>query len=256
MSIISKLLLCMLFFSFLSVNAQKTDAKKIANNTQLTDTLKPKKKRSLLQKSIVPASLIGLGLMINNSDFEKNLQTDLRNSVGNDYEFPIDDYMLFVPIAQMYVADAFGMKAKNHWFDQTKYLFISNVLSTGISELLKSTITKMRPDGSDSHSFPSGHTTIAFTNAAVLQNEFQDTSVVFAYSGYAFAATTGAFRMINNKHYLSDVLVGAGIGIFVTQLVYHFEPFKNFNPFKKSKDISLFPQYKENTYGFYFSYTL
>lgn len=256
MKIIPKLLLCICFFAFLSVSAQKNDTKKTADNTQLTDTLKPKKKRSLLKKSIVPASLIGLGLIINNSDFEKNLQTDLRNSVGNDYSFPIDDYILFVPIAQMYVADAFGMKAKNHWFDQTKYLFISNVLSTGISELLKSTITKTRPDGSDSHSFPSGHTTIAFTNAAVLQNEFQETSTVFAYSGYAFATTTGVFRMLNNRHYLSDVLVGAGIGIFVTQLVYHFEPFKKFNPFKKSKDISLFPQYKENTYGFYFSYSL
>jgi len=256
MRIISKLFFGIYFFSFLSANAQKDETIKTIENVQLTDTLQLKKKRSLLKKSIVPASLIGLGLIINKSDFEKNRQTDLRNSVGNSYQFPIDDYLLFAPIVQMYAADAFGMKAKNHWFDQTKYLFISNVLSTGISELLKSTITKTRPDGSDSHSFPSGHTTIAFTNAAVLQNEFQDTSVVFAYSGYAFAATTGAFRMINNKHYLSDVLVGAGIGIFVTQLVYHFEPFKKFNPFKKSKDISLFPQYKENTYGFYFSYSL
>jgi len=255
MKIIPKFLLCLFFFSFLSVSAQKNETKKTINKIQLTDTLKPKKKPSLLKKSIVPASLIGLGLIVNNSDFEKNLQTDLRNGVGNDYEFPIDDYILFAPIVQMYAADAFGMKAKNHWFDQTKYLVISNVVATGISELLKSTITKKRPDGS-AHSFPSGHATIAFTNAAVLQNEFQETSTVFAYSGYAFAGATGVFRMLNNRHYLSDVLVGAGIGIFVTQLVYHFEPFKKFNPFKKSKDISLFPQYKENTYGFYFSYTL
>ena len=90
------------------------------------------------------------------------------------------------------------------------------------------------------NAFPSGHSTIAFTNAAVLQNEFQETSTVYAYSGYAFAATTGVFRMLNNKHYVSDVLVGAGIGILVTQLVYHFEPLKNFNPFKKSKNIKCF----------------
>lgn len=255
MRIISKLFLFIFLFAFLSVSAQKNENEKTIKNVQLTDILKTKKKRSLLKKSIVPASLIGLGLIINNSDFEKNLQTDLRNSVGNDYEFPIDDYILFLPVVQMYAADAFGMKAKNHWFDQTKYLFISNVVATGISELLKSSITKTRPDGGE-NSFPSGHTTIAFTNAAVLQNEFQETSAVFAYSGYAFAATTGVFRMLNNKHYLSDVLVGVGIGIFVTQLVYHFEPFKKFNPFKKSKNISLFPQYKENTYGFYFSYKL
>lgn len=253
MKIILKLLLCFLLIYAPSLAAQETKTK---DTVQVSESFKPKKPRTLLHKSIVPASLIGIGLLVNNSDFEKNLQTDLRDKVGSNYEFAIDDYILFVPIVQMYTADAFGMKAKNHWFDQTKYLFISNAISSGISELLKATITKTRPDGTDTQSFPSGHTTLAFTNAAVLQHEFQDVSPVFAYSGYAFAATTGAFRMLNNRHYFSDVLVGAGLGIFITQLVYHFEPFKNFNPFKKSKGISFFPQYKEKTYGFYFKYTM
>lgn len=252
MKIILKLLFCFLLIYAPSITAQKTKAK---DTIRISENFKSKKSRTLLHKAIVPASLIGVGLLINNSDFERNLQSDLRDGVGSDYEFPIDDYILFVPIVQMYAADAFGMEAKNHWFDQTKYLFISNVLSTGLSELLKNLIIKTRPDGS-TQSFPSGHSTIAFTNAAVLQNEFQEASVFYAYSGYAFAATTGVFRMLNNKHYLSDVLVGAGIGIFITQLVYHFEPLKNFNPFKKSKHISFFPQYKEKTYGFYFAYKL
>lgn len=252
MKIISKVLVSIVFFKMLTLNAQTTNI--IVDTLNLASTSAIKKQRTLLHKAIVPASLIGIGLLVNNSDFEYNLQADLRDKVGNDFQTSVDDYLLFVPVVQMYAADAFGMTAKNHWFDQTKYLLISNVVSTGISELLKSTIKKTRPDGEDMNSFPSGHTTIAFTNAAVLQNEFQDTSTVYAYSGYAFAATTGIFRMLNNKHYLSDVLVGTGIGIFVTNLVYHFEPFKNFNPFKKSKDISFFPQYKENTYGFYFKY--
>ena len=253
MKIISNFLVCIVIFNMSVLNAQTINNQNDTLNIASLTTIK--KQRTILHKSIVPLSLIGIGLIVNNSQFEKNLETDLRNSVGNDYQTPIDDYLLFVPIVQMYAADAFGMKAKNDWFDQTKYLIISNVVSTGISELLKATITKTRPDG-DPYSFPSGHSTIAFTNAAVLQNEFQETSTVYAYSGYAFAATTGVFRMLNNKHYVSDVLVGAGIGILVTQLVYHFEPLKNFNPFKKSKNISFFPQYIENTYGFYFKYEL
>ncbi|RXP44590.1 phosphatase PAP2 family protein [Lutibacter sp. HS1-25] len=254
MKIILKFLICIVFFNTIVFNAQTTDIQK--DTLELASAVKIKKQRTLLHKSIVPLSLIGVGLAANNSQFEKNLNNDLRDAVGNNFQTSVDDYLLFVPIVQMYAADAFGMKAKNHWFDQTKYLFISNVISTGISELLKSTITKTRPDTSDGNSFPSGHTTIAFTNAAVLQNEFQETSPVYAYSGYAFATTTGVFRMLNNRHYVSDVLVGAGIGILVTQLVYHFEPLKKFNPFKKSKDISFFPQYKENTYGFHFKYEL
>ncbi len=54
MRIISKFLLGILFFTFLSVSAQKNQTKKTITNAQLTDTLTPKKKRSLLKKSIVP----------------------------------------------------------------------------------------------------------------------------------------------------------------------------------------------------------
>jgi membrane-associated phospholipid phosphatase len=61
--------------------------------------------------------------------------------------------------------------------------------------------------------------------------------------------------MVNDKHWISDVLVGAGIGILATELVYYFEPLKNFNPFKNSKNISFVPQIDPYSTGFYFSYT-
>ena len=170
--------------------------------------------------------------------------------MGDNYNTSIDDYLPFVPVAEMYIADMYGVKAKNHWFDQTKYLFISNLFTSIITHGLKRVTNKTRPDGSP-YSFPSGHTSFAFTNATVLYEEFEDSSPILAYSGYALAATTGAFRMINNKHWLSDVLVGAGIGILVTELVYHFEPLKNFNPFKKTKGITVVPVIDNKNYGIY-----
>lgn len=210
-------------------------------------------KNNLLKKSILPASLIGVGLIINKSTFEKTFQKDIRNSVGTNYRTNIEDYLTFAPVAQMYIADIAGVKSKNHWFDQGKYLFISNLFSVGITELIKKSNHKLRPNGLPD-SFPSGHSTVAFTNATVLYHEFYNTSPILAYSGYAFATTVGTFRMLNNKHYLSDVLVGAGIGIAVTNLVYYFQPLKNFNPFKKVKNVSFYPSYNNNTYGFYASY--
>ena len=153
-----------------------------------------------------------------------------------------------MPIAEMYVADAFKIKAKNHWFDQTKYLFISNFISSAITHSLKRITNKTRPNGSP-HSFPSGHTTFAFTNATVLYNEFKDASPFLAYSGYAFATTTASFRMLNNKHWMSDVLVGAGVGIIVTQLVYYIKPLKNFNPFKKTKGVAIVPFVDNKHFG-------
>lgn len=236
-------MLILLFLSILGVHGQSL-------NTSKTDSIKS---THFLKKSIVPVSLIGVGLLINNSDFERRLQTDLRNKVGNNYVLHIDDYLVFVPVAEMYIADVLGVKAINHWFDQTKYLFISNLVSYTITVNLKTIFKKTRTDGWP-YSFPSGHTTMAFTYTTVLCNEFKDTSPVLAYSGYAFAITTGAFRMINNKHWLSDVLAGAGIGILVTELVYLFEPFKKFNPFKNLENISFYPQINEENYGFYFAY--
>lgn len=227
-----------LLFAFLNVKSQNVDS----IPSKLT-----------FKELVFPTSIIGLGFFLNGSRFEKNLQTDLRNRVGNTFESSIDDYTQYAPIAQMYLADIMGVKSKNHWFDQTKYLFISNAITSAITHSLKNVIDKTRPNGLD-HSFPSGHTTLAFTNATVLFKEFHQTAPVFAYSAYAFSVTTGTFRMLNNKHWFSDVLVAAGIGILITDLVYYFEPLKNFNPFKKSEHISLVPYAADDNYGFYFSY--
>jgi len=234
----SALILLFIMLTILNVNAQKRDTISF---------------KTIYKKIIIPLAFIEIGVFINGSRFEQNLQSDLRDKVGNDFEFRIDDYAQYAPIAQMYLADIMGVKAKNHWFDQSKYLLISNIISSGITHSLKNIINKTRPNGSD-HSFPSGHTTFAFTNAAVLHQEFRETSPVLAYSGYAFAATTGTFRMLNNKHWFSDVLLGAGIGILATEIVYYFEPLKNFNPFKKSDNISFIPYANGDNYGFYFSY--
>ncbi len=219
-------------------------------NAQNNDTIISK---AIYKNAFIPTAFIGIGVLISGSQFEQNLQTNLRNKVGNEFNFPIDDYVQFAPIAQMYLADLVGVKSKNHWFDQSKYLLISNIISSGITHGLKNIISKTRPNGED-HSFPSGHTTLAFTNATVLYNEFNQSSPILAYSGYAFAVTTGTFRMLNNKHWFSDVLVGAGIGILATEIVYYFEPLKNFNPFKKSENISFVPYASGDNYGFYFSY--
>ena len=210
-------------------------------------------KKSLIVKSILPASLIVVGSSLNHSILEKNWKLFLRNRVGNQFEFKIDDYIQYAPIVQLYLADVCNVKAENHWFDQTKYLLISNLITSGITESIKHLTLKTRPNGGQ-FSFPSGHTTFAFTNAAVLYHEFSNTAPVLAYSGYLFSTATGAFRMINNKHWLSDVLVGAGIGMIVTHLVYYLKPFKNFNPFKNTQNLSFIPTISNNQYGFKLNY--
>ena len=207
-------------------------------------------KNSFLKKAIIPSVLIVGGFSLNKSVFEKNLNRDMRNKVGNDYEFKIDDYIQYAPIAEMYIADAIGSKAKNHWFDQTKNLVVSSLFTAIVTHAIKRGMNKRRPSGGP-HSFPSGHTATAFLGATSLYHEFKETSTVLAYSGYAFATTTGTFRMINNAHWFSDVLAGAGISILMTNIVYQIEPLKNWNPFKKSDNVSVIPYFNENEAGIY-----
>ena len=214
--------------------------------------VKIKNERTFLQRAILPASLIVGGSLISGSGFERGFQKEVRQAVGSDFAFGLDDYTRYVPIVQMYATDALGVESKNHWFDQSKNLTIAILVSDFITYRLKRWTNKRRPNGGDIlQSFPSGHTSFAFTNAGVLYQEFKDTSPYLAYSGYVMATTTGAFRVMNNAHWISDVIVSAGIGILVTELVYLFDPIIKWNPFKKVKGISFIPQIDNSQYGFY-----
>ena len=49
-------------------------------------------------------------------------------------------------------------------------------------------------------------------------------SLWIGVAGYAVAAGTGFFRMYNNRHWLTDVLAGAGIGILSAEIAYWLYP--------------------------------
>lgn len=219
------------------------------------DSTLQKTQSNLFEKSIVPLSLIGTGVLLSDSGFEKSFNTTTRNWVGNDFETNLDDYTRYVPIATMYIANIAGVRAKNHWFDQTKNLTISLAVTDVLTKLLKRNIFKIRPNRFNAKAFPSGHTSIAFSSGAVVYEEFKHSSPLLAYSGYGFATVTGGLRLANNKHWISDVLAGAGLGILVTKLVYHYDYLFKWNPFLKAKNIALIPRYSNGAVGLYFSKT-
>ncbi len=185
---------------------------------------------------LTPTFLIGSGLYINytqTSLSKQNLQQKILTKYPN-VNTNLDDYLPFIPIGQMYLGKAIGLKSKNNYFNQTKNLFISQLFTSIVTHTLKRTTQITRPDGTP-HSFPSGHTSMAFSSASTLFYEYKTNHPVFAASGFLFASTTGGLRVLNNRHWVSDVLVGAGVAIFITHLVYHFEPLKKFNPFKSKE---------------------
>lgn len=144
-----------------------------------------------------------------------------RNKFLIDFHNTTDNYSQFAPFAISTTLKAVGYEGRSSW---GRYL-TSTATSYGIMALLvnsiKYTARELRPDGSTSNSFPSGHTATAFTAATILHKEYGTTrSPWFSVAGYALATATGCMRVLNNRHWVSDTFAGAGIGILSTELGY------------------------------------
>jgi membrane-associated PAP2 superfamily phosphatase len=161
----------------------------------------------------------------------------------------VDDYLQYTPVLALYAADLAHVKAQSSVWDQTRYLALSQLLCAATVQTLKYTVRKQRPNSGEYNSFPSGHTSVAFVGATVMYHEFKATNTFLAYSGFAVASTVGILRVTNRRHWASDVLAGAGIGILSANLIYHFEPLKAWQPFAKSDRISLLPYYNGESIG-------
>lgn len=132
----------------------------------------------------------------------------------------IDDYLQYTPALATFAFKLAGKSGKSDFINSIRIFAISNLMMAGSVLALKKTTGEVRPDGSNNSSFPSGHTATAFASAEFLRQEFKDTAPLLSYSGYVAAAATGGIRMYNNKHFFSDVLAGAGIGILSTKAAY------------------------------------
>lgn len=168
---------------------------------------------------IPPVTLITLGLVLDNQD----TKTGFRNWVRDRYAIPntqIDDYLQHLPIAMMVIGDVGTRVSGSEVHRQARHLLVTQAMTLGTVYLLKELTGHQRPSGG-SLSFPSGHTAYAFAGATVMYYAFADHSKWLAYLGYLPATITGVYRMLKDKHWISDVVVGAGIGILSAQLSYH-----------------------------------
>lgn len=203
----------------------------------------------------VGLSLLSISLMTDSSKY--GLQKLIR-APFNGYENHMDDYIQYAPIAVMYTADLFRIPAKNTVWNQTKFLAMSELGTSAIVQILKYSLKIQRPNNGSFNSYPSGHASQAFVASQVLFNEFKETNKLVAYSGFLFSIPTGALRIINNRHWVPDVLLGAGIAMLVTNTIYYFEPLKNWTPriFKnrntqKKTQIGFVPTWNDDYIGGY-----
>lgn len=194
----------------------------------LTDkSLAPPKRAFPVKMLIVPATLITYGITSISNGELKEVNQEVKEELWLENahkQVHLDNYLQWAPAAAVYGLNALGIKGAHNFRDRTIIYGLSTLIMSSSVYAVKNLSKQWRPDGSDQLSFPSGHTANAFAAAEFLRREYKDVSPWYGIAGYAVAATTGYLRMYNNKHWLGDVVAGAGVGILSTDLAYYLYP--------------------------------
>lgn len=219
-----------------------------------------------LRSLIVPGALFAYGAITLNNTGLRIINEQARDWAWNGERYTgryIEDWGLLAPAAAVYALNIFGVKGQNNLIDRSVIYGLSNLISNGIVFGVKQVGISQRPDGSDNHSFPSGHTAQAFVSAEFFHQEYKGRLHWTATAGaYAVAIGVGYMRMYHNKHWLNDVVAGAGIGIASTRFAYYLYPaVKNliFGSKKVRETAMIYPLYQSggpggNVYGLGLTY--
>jgi membrane-associated phospholipid phosphatase len=147
---------------------------------------------------------------------------------------PVSRYVSWggTPYAELGLAGAFyfiGRATDNDRARETGLLSAEAFIDSGIvAQVLKYATNRPRPNFDNGRgtffkggvSFPSGHATSAWSVATVIAYEYWDHPAI-RYGAFAAAAVVAMSRYSGRNHFLSDVLVGSGIGFYTGRYVYH-----------------------------------
>lgn len=203
---------------------------------------------------ILPGVLIGYGVVGIESDGVKIWNAEIKEELNEhiDEKLTVDDFSQYAPALAVYGLNAAGIKGKHNFRDRTTILLTAYIIMGTTVTTLKNTTKIMRPDNSSSNSFPSGHTATAFMGAEFLWQEYKDVSPWYGIAGYVVATGTGFFRMYNDRHWFTDVVTGAGIGILSTKCAYWVNPWltkKLFKDKQKQATSMVYPYYNGEQLG-------
>ncbi|GET28237.1 phospholipid phosphatase [Prolixibacter sp. SD074] len=177
-----------------------------------------------VRKAILPTGLIAAGLITmavpSHTALSKYTIHDTMHGWNPNFHTTADNYLQYAPAVITLGLSAAGLKGRNDLLNQSLILAKSELLMTLVVQGIKRTSKVERPYGGVFTSFPSGHTAQAFLSATFLAKEYGHISPWISVGGYVTAAGVGVLRMMNNKHWISDVLAGAGIGILSVEFVY------------------------------------
>jgi hypothetical protein len=190
-------------------------------------------------------TVAGLSTLGDDNDDNYEVQEERNRHIPN-FRHHADDYLQHSPIVAVYGLNWLGVKGKNDFANRTAILIKSEMMLAILTFSLKRITAVPRPDTKELTSFPSGHTAQAFAAATFMAREYGHKNIGYSIGAYTVATGVGAMRVMNNRHWMSDVLVGAGIGILSTNLAYLTHQYR-WGKTNKGGQTTVLPSYDGQT---------
>ncbi len=184
-------------------------------------------------------AIFTLSLLISNGCLAQEVSEPVAHQYKSYHGDGIDNVLEYVPTAAVFGLKLLGVPAESSWKRRLTVSVVSFGINAAVTYSLKHTIHEMRLDGTDNHSFPSGHTAVAFCGATTLMHEYRKVSPWIGVAGYAVATTVAVDRVRRNRHHWGDVVAGAAIGVASAEAGYWIGDIILGKGKKKKQDVSL-----------------
>jgi membrane-associated phospholipid phosphatase len=213
--------------AFCSLQAQYTDSLTTRHDKATIALTASFPNHFSLKSYFIPGFLTAYGMFALRNEELIEFDNSIKNEVWTEPKhkpITVDNYLQYAPGLAVFGLRAAGIYGKNNLRDEALLYLISNAVMGAMVNPLKMATHLQRPDGFGRNAFPSGHTATAFVGAEFLNQEYKDRSPWFSVAGYTLATGVGVMRIYNNRHWMRDVVAGAGIGIISTKFTYWVYP--------------------------------
>lgn len=195
------------------------------NFAQSIDTLASAENYKFQAKQLIlPGALIAVGTFgVYNGAF-KRLNREINDGMDRmrgDHYTRVDDYIRFLPALAYLSFGSIGIRSKHSFKERLAVEATAYIAATAFTKIGKWTFSEKRPNSDMRNSFPSGHAAIVFTGAELMREEY---GLGLGIAAYSVATGVAFLRLYNGRHWLNDVIGGAGIGILSARIGYWMLP--------------------------------
>ncbi len=129
----------------------------------------------------------------------------------------LDTCLKWAPLAAFVASDLFLTEIKKELTQDILKAAVGELILKATVQPLKTIYKRRRPNGK-SESFPSAHTATSFLGSELLRQKCKEEHFAVACAGFAASAGVAALRLYHNRHWFSDVVCGAIVGVFSARL--------------------------------------